>query len=260
MEMPLIRRRRALSSQDARDVRQRGHDDAKAFAKAIGLPRDYHNDPHQKKDVIDLSGDPHSVKSGQKKWQIFLYGLGRFQSDDAFRTMNGIGDILVECINSFQPSYDEYQKNKVDAKERLRDPMRRLASKLQDKARLRTFLNKSLFDGGEGYYLTIKHDGHFHVFWGKEVVKVLSDNLEVCNSRAISAGQFPEQKVLFRYEGKNLGELEMRNDSRTHYREIRFNMLKPRVMALLFSKIVQVTGHNALVSSHGKATRRFWRW
>ena len=67
--------KRALSSADARWVRQRGHNDALEFALAIGLPRDYRNDPQAKKDVIDPSGDAHSVKSGEKKWQIFLYGL-----------------------------------------------------------------------------------------------------------------------------------------------------------------------------------------
>ena len=73
-----MRRKRALSSEDARRIRQRGHDDAKQFAQSIGLSSDYQNDIRAKKDVIDPSGDAHSVKSGEKKWQIFLYGLGRF--------------------------------------------------------------------------------------------------------------------------------------------------------------------------------------
>ena len=87
------RRKRGLNSEDARAVRQRGHDDALEFALAIGLTRDYQNNPQAKKDVIDLSGDAHSVKSGAKKWQIFLYGLGRFGSDDAFSVMNGLGEL-----------------------------------------------------------------------------------------------------------------------------------------------------------------------
>ena len=66
------RKKRALSSEDARNIRQRGYDDALEFALSIGLSSDYKNDPHAKKDVIDLSGDAHSVKSGEKKWQIFL--------------------------------------------------------------------------------------------------------------------------------------------------------------------------------------------
>lgn len=77
-------------------------------------------------------------------------------------------------------------------------------------------------------YLTVKQDGVFHVFLNRDVVDIFGNNLEVCNSRAISAGQMPEQKVLLRYKGKNLGELEMRNESEIHYREIRFNMVKQK--------------------------------
>lgn len=81
METPRIRKSRASSSDEARRYRQQGHDDALLFALSIGLNEDYKNDAKAKKDVIDLSGDAHSVKSGEKKWQIFLYGLNRFESD-----------------------------------------------------------------------------------------------------------------------------------------------------------------------------------
>ena len=183
---------RASSSDQARAYRQRGHDDARQFAHSIGLPNDYTNDPHAKKDVIDPSGDAHSVKSGLKKWQVFLYGLGRFWTDDAWGTMNGVGDLLAECINAFPTDFKAYQRNKPAAKERLRRPMRKIAELLQDKRRLRSFLNKSLFNGGEVNYLTVKHDGIFHVFLNQDVIQVFGDNLEVCNSRAITASQTPE--------------------------------------------------------------------
>ena len=254
------RRKRALSSNNARNIRQRGYDDAREFALSIGLSSDYKNDPRAKKDVIDPSGDAHSVKSGEKKWQIFLYGLERFWSDDAFGAMNGIGDLLAECINAFPPTFPAYQRNKTAAKERLRRPMRELAELLQEKRRLRAFLNKSLFNAGEVNYLTVKHEGVFHVFLNQDVIKVFSDNLEVCNSRALSAGQMPEQKVLFRYNGLNLGELEMRNDSETHYREVRFNMIKPKVMGLLFAKIPFIQAFSEVVWIYGNASKRFGRW
>ena len=254
------RRKRALSSEDARYIRQRGHDDAREFAHAIGLPSEYKNVPHAKKDVIDQSGDAHSVKSGEKKWQIFLYGLGRFWTNDVFGAMNGIGDALADCINAFPSGFRAYQRNKAAAKERLRRPMRRLAELLQDKRRLRAFLDKSLFNAGEVNYLTVKHEGIFHVFLNQDVVQVFGDNLEVCNSRARTVGQTPEQKVLFRYNGLNLGELEMRNDSEIHYREVRFNMIKPKVMELLFAKIPLVKEFNDKVWIYGKASKRFGRW
>ena len=254
------RRSRASSSDQARAYRQAGHNDARQFAYSIGLPTDYKNDPHAKKDVIDPSGDAHSVKSGQKKWQIFLYGLGRFWTDDAWGTMNGIGDLLAECINAFPTDFKAYQRNKPAAKERLRRPMKKIAELLQDKRRLRSFLNKSLFNGGEVNYLTVKHEGIFHVFLNQDVIQEFGDNLEVCNSRAITASQTPEQKVLFRYNGLNLGELEMRNDSEVHYREVRFNMIKPKAMDLLFTKIPLSLTFNEIVRVYGNANKRFGHW
>ncbi|MEK7353943.1 MAG: hypothetical protein AABZ77_05500 [Chloroflexota bacterium] len=254
------RRSRASSPDQARAYRQAGHDNARQFAHSIGLPDDYKNDPHAKKDVIDPSGDAHSVKSGQKKWQIFLYGLGRFWSDDAWGTMNGVGDLLAECINAFPTDFKAYQRNKPAAKERLRRPMKKIAELLQDKRRLRSFLNKSLFNGGEVNYLTVKHEESFHVFLNQDVIQVFGDNLEVCNSRAITRNQTPEQKVLFRYKGLNLGELEMRNDSEVHYREVRFNMIKPKAMDLLFTKIPLSQSFNEVVRVYGNANKRFGHW
>ena len=104
--------KRGLSSEDARKVRQKGHDDAYEFAMLIGLENDYQNDIVAKKDVIDLSGDAHSVKSGNKKWQLFLYGINRFRNDDFFQTMNGIGQLLIKCIEAFPEKFDDYTKNR----------------------------------------------------------------------------------------------------------------------------------------------------
>lgn len=255
-----IRRRRALSSENARIVRQRGHNDAHEFALSIGLLKGYSNDVLAKKDVIDPSGDAHSVKSGVKKWQVFLYGQTRFESDSAFQTMNGIGALLVECINAFPSSFDEYQKHKDKAKQKLRKPMVELANRLQHRNRLCAFLSKSLFNYGEVSYLTVKQDNKFHVFWYQDVVDTIADNVEVCNSRAITVTQVPEQKVLFRYNGINLGELEMRNDSPIHYRQIRFNMIKPVVMELLFTKIERTGLYNKSVLMYGKTPKKFGRW
>ncbi len=254
------RRSRASSSDQARAYRLLGHEDARQFAHSIGLPDDYKNDPHAKKDVIDPSGDAHSVKSGRKKWQVFLYRLGRFWTDDAWGTMNGVGDLLAECINAFPTDFKAYQRNKPPAKERLRRPMKKIAESLQDKRRLRSFLNKSLFNGGEVNYLTVKHEGIFHVFLNQDVIQALSENLEVCNSRAITKNQTPEQKVLFKYNGLNLGELEMRNDSEKHYREVRFNMIKPKAMELLFTKIPLTLTFSEIVRVYGNANKRFGRW
>jgi hypothetical protein len=109
---PKIRKSRASSSKDAREYRQRGYDDALEFAKLIGMEKDYINDLKAKKDVIDPSGDTHSVKGGVKKWQIFLYGRGRFESDITFRVMNGIGEILINALMRFQKAFQNIRETR----------------------------------------------------------------------------------------------------------------------------------------------------
>lgn len=251
---------RGLSSEAARIIRQRGHDDAMEFALAIGLNIDYRRDPQAKKDVIDPSGDAHSVKGGVKKWQVFLYGRNRFYKDEFFQVMNGIGDILISCIDSFPATYQAYQRNKQQYKEALRQHMVALKEKLQQPNRLKALISKSMFNGGEVDYLTVKEGGVFHVFWGRQVIEVFVDNVDVVNSRAISSHQTPEQKVIFKYEGFNLGEIEMRNDSPIHYREIRFNMVKPRFMKLIFDNIQEKSKYNEFVYVYGDAINKFGKW
>ena len=171
-----------------------------------------------------------------------------------------MGKILIDCIKSFPNSFNKYQDNKAEAKERLRPHMVALADKLQDKHRLKAFISKSIFNAGEVNYLTVYDDNKFHVFWGKEVVNIMTDNLEVSNSQARQSGQFPEQKVILKYKGVNLGEVEMRNDSQIHYREIRFNMIKPKAMKLLYDKITLKQNYNDDVIMYGEAIKHFGRW
>ena len=246
---------RGSSPEQARTVRQRGHDNALRFALSIGMESDYRNDPRAKKDVIDPSGDAHSLKSGAKKWQIFLYGRNRFETDDGFQALNGVGALLIHCIDTFPPRFEDYKGNEEPSKQRLRTPMRELKDRFQRKALLRAFLMKSIFNGGEVNYLTALHNDRYHVFLNYDVVRVMGDAFEVTNSR----GNTPEQKVLFRHQGYNVAELEMRNDSPTHYQEIRFNMIVPKAMELLFT-IEPSRAFSEDVLVYGSAIRTFGNW
>ncbi len=251
--------KRWLNSDDARKVRQQWHDDALEFALSIWLNQDYKNDQKAKKDVIDPSWDAHSVKSGEKKWQIFLYWVSRFELDEAFAAMNWVWQILINCINAFPLKFSDYEKNKIEYKEKLREYMRALKERLSLPMRLKAFLWKAMFNGWEVDYLTIKDWWVFHIFYYKDVITVLSDNFEVQNSQARSIWQFPEQKVILRYNGNNVWEIEMRNDSETHYREIRFNMMKVKFMKLIFEKIKNKSKFCDNVFVYWEATKRFWR-
>ena len=192
---------------------------------------------------------------------MFLYGRNRFLNDDGFQALNGIGSLLVHCIDAFPPRYEDYEGNKAAAKERLKTPMRELKDRLQRKALLRAFLKKSLFNGGEVNYLTIKEDGVYHVYWNEDVTRIMADVFVVENSKARQAGQFDDQKVLFKYEDINAGELEMRNDGPGgHYAEVRFNMNKGPCVQLLKSAEFEECLHTSEITSYGQATRNFWKW
>jgi len=77
-----------MTSEQAKEVRQRGHEDAKEFAIRLGIGREFRSDPQAKKDVIDTQGLSYSVKSGVKKWQIFLYSRKRFENNTEFQATN----------------------------------------------------------------------------------------------------------------------------------------------------------------------------
>ncbi|MYA30654.1 MAG: hypothetical protein F4Y31_05400 [Gammaproteobacteria bacterium] len=252
--------RRGGTPEQGRAYRERGIQAAKRFALLLGLPRDYERDLKAKKDVIDPAGDAHSVKAGRGKWQVFLYRRNRFLTDDGFQTLNGIGGLLVHCIDAFPERFEEYQANKTAAKEVLKYPMRELKDRFQRKVLVRGFLRKAVFNGTEVNYLTIWHDGAYHVYWSDDVVRIMGDGFNVENSKARHAGQFDDQKVLFRHAGRNVGELEMRNSSAGHYREVLFNINKGPFMALLEEAALETRIFSPEIIVYGQAINKFGRW
>lgn len=133
--------------------------------------------------------------------------------------------------------------------------MRDIKDRLQRKALLRAFLNKSIFNGGEVNYLSVLFGDSFHVFRNTDVIKVLGDELVVENNST-------EQKVVFRHGGIIFGELEMRCESEKHYQQVRFNMLIAKIMPILIGKItpdvVSEISENIIV--YGKARNTLGNW
>lgn len=249
-------RKRAMTSEQASQVKRQGHLDARIFAEALGIGKEFSSEPQAKKDVIDKNGYSYSVKSGQKKWQIFLYGESRFKNDYIFQAMNGLGDIFLSCIESFPRSRSEYLENKEKYKIELSRHMVKLCDKLRNKKLLRSFLDKSIFNSGEVDFLAIKQGDIFHIFLNRDVVEVLSSNIEVENSRARGKNQYDNQKVVFKVNNKTLGEIEMRNDSELHYREIKFWLFKNQTLALLVNNIKRSEELNKNVIIFGRAIKK----
>jgi len=249
-------KKKAMTSERARYVRRKGHADAKEFAELLGIGKEYKSDPHAKKDVIDLEGHSYSVKSGEKKWQIFLYGKTRFEEDYTFKGMNGISELFLQCIESFPGQRIDYLRNKELYKKNLQKPMSKLCQKLKKKRLLAAFIDKSMFNSGEVDFLVIKEKEIFHIFWSRDVVDVLTNNYVVENSKARLKNQFDKQKVIFKVSGKTHGEIEMRNDSDVHYREVKFWLDKKATFDLLKSQIKKVKIFTSRIIVYGKSINK----
>jgi len=241
-------KKKAMSSEKASYVKRKGHEDAREFAESLGIGKEYKSEPQAKKDVIDSEGNSYSVKSGEKKWQIFLYGKKRFEEDYVFGGIDNLGDLFLKCINAFPENRNEYLRNKDKYKRELQPHMRELCQKLKNKKILKAFIDKAMFNSGEVNFLVIKEQGKFYVFWSRDVVEILSNHYEVENSKARAKNQFDDQKVVFKVsekrDGKDVkrthGEIEVRNDSEIHYREIKFWLDKKLTFNLLISNTKKI--------------------
>ncbi len=215
-----------------------------------------------KKDVIDKSHRFHSVKGG-KWWQIFLYRRSHWEKNTVFRGLGNIAQIMIECLDAFPPSRDDYVEAKDKHKELLREPMRNLLAELRNEDIFPAFLSKGIFNDGEVDYLTIRRsDEVFHVFEKSDVITSLVKAFELRNSMARTSDQRGEQKVIFRADrgdGRivNAGEIEVRNDSATHYREMKCRFNGDLIYSLLTREMPDKVSKHEKVIAYGKAIKSF---
>jgi len=73
------------------------------------------------------------------------------------------------------------------------------------------------------------------------------------------SGQVDDQKVTFKFNdgGTTIGEIEMRNDSDVHYREVKFWMDREKTLDLLRLKINTKKSIGDKIITYGKARTRF---
>ena len=136
----------------------------------------------------------------------------------------------------------------IESKTKLEQTTLSICNKLEDKDYLRNFLGEALFNNAEVEFLAIKdstynNDGLFKVFAKEDVLDILSERFLPAVS---TAGRVPEdynvagQKTLLKYQKtngtlKNIVEIEIRNDSSLHYRQVRFNMYSKDALCLLLN-------------------------
>lgn len=223
-----------------------GHRREAAFAKHIG-GEVVGQASKTKADVKDQKNRTYTVKSGDW-WQIMLYRKRRILEDKGFATVKSVQNRLIDCLDVFPESRETYKQDKLLYKNRLSPCMRALRDALREGDNVKQFFNIAMFDCNV-HFLTIvaKNDsgdtGPFHVFSKGDVLNILGD-FEAVNSIQKGRDSVAEQKVLFRYKEPermivekigpqikfkdgfsiNICELELRNDSDTHYREMKLRM------------------------------------
>jgi hypothetical protein len=267
---------RGSTSAQASEYKLKGHADELIFSNLIG-GKVKTDATTGKADVIGPDEKVYTVKGGQIKWQIFLYGYERFKTDKEFQNLNGIGKLILECLDSFPVQYRNYELDKNLCKEilkshslshpklgalkdidklkqiipneniyfnsklKLKIATKKLRDQLAKDDNLKLFLNKSIFNSSEVDRIAIKKGSVFLVFEKEDVLKILSKNLLIENS--VSGNRKTDlnidgQKVIMKTT-VNIIEIEIRNDSDKHYRQVRFNMNKVKALQLLEENCIQ---------------------
>ena len=253
--------KRAMPSRVASYKKRNGHINERCFADLIG--GEVVGGKTDKTDVIDPAGNTYSVK-GAKWWQIFLYVRQRFVDNTEFRDIGNVADLIIDCLDAFPASREEYEADKVTAKLRLQQPMRLLKDEIHKPTIFPQLLRKGIFDGNEVDFLAILpleisggniplEQKHFHIFHSSDVVDLLSTKLDVQNSRARRRGQMDAQKVIFRYRNRNVGEIEIRTDSKVHYRQAKWRFNALSILGLLRSNLESTLVEDSQVSVYGSA-------
>jgi hypothetical protein len=261
---------RGSTSSQARAYKKAGHANENNFGSIIGGTNEGLN-PQGKTDWKDSDNRTYTVKTGHgcKKWQVFLYGFERISNDEDFSQMGRVGNLLVSALNSFPKLYSNYLEDKVKVKEFLqtliaddrsglsllsdvREKFEGRNSYLDSKLALskvtselskelseleirKAFLRKSMFNNTEVEFLAISQPSSFEIYPRELVVESFGNRLTP--STSVSGNNpldlnVPGQKILLK-GSRNIVEIEIRNDSEKHYREVRFNMLTAPAIQIL---------------------------
>ncbi|MBM3254079.1 MAG: hypothetical protein FJZ16_07495 [Candidatus Omnitrophica bacterium] len=236
-----------MSSEKARRVKTRGHKKEYIYATLIGGkvikgPR--------KADVMDSRGKIHSLKGGGEikggegrkgKWQIFLHKASKFKKNTGFYGR----DIFVKILKSYPKDYDDYQRQKERTKSKIIPYMKELRKYLTSYRKKYNFLDKAFFEKKVDYFV-IYHEDTFYIYDRNEISKVFTKVLSVENNSTF-------QKVVFKYNDRIIGEIEVRTTDDGKYPSMLFNMLKLRAVDLLEKEIPKIEKLNPNLYTCGKA-------
>jgi hypothetical protein len=139
----------------------------------------------------------------------------------------------------------------ISSKMKLQKVTEEFAANLNDKANLRKFLEKSMFDNDSCQKFIVVKNNKVHIFEKQHVLDTLTsalsadvssagrrkDDYNVGGQKVVLKADFTTRPTQKNPEGSvktnNVLEVEIRNDSAQHYREVRLNLLGAKAFALL---------------------------
>lgn len=223
-----------------------------------------------KTDVVDSYDGRHSVKSGKRSWQVFLYAESRLNSNTILQGIGNVATLLGNCLRVFPDTRETMISNREYYKQALQKPMRELSAELQKASIFNAFWHKALFNG-EVEYLGIlpptfdpstakMAEKYFHVFDSDEVIKTICANTVADNSKQYNKTQTPAQKVIFPTQLKEnnksviLGKIEIRTDPK-NYRLAKMWIRPDRAFTLLTDHLLPTNHPHSQITAYGKAKR-----
>ena len=158
----------------------------------------------------------------------------------------GNSTIISQVIVEQNKKIDDYIfKNKensyLNSKLKLPVVTKKMKEKFGEENQIRTFLEKGIFRNDEVDKLVVKEEKNFLIFDKKDVLDIFEESLEAKNSiagRRIDDINIGGQKTILKHK-TNICELEIRNDSIEHYRQVRFNMKRKKALILLNQKCTE---------------------
>jgi len=290
-----INRRRAPSTEISREKKLGGHQREDDYALLIGgkvikgvqkgdvedQNEELHSVKSGKKWQVFLYG--YNRISSSKHLNILLPCLDAFPIDSsqyfkdrekciAFKEnyVQNYGKEATKSLSNHDVAKKVGANSYIDSKNKLNNSTILVSTKLKNKIDLRNFLQEALFNNNDVQFLVVKDttyikDELFKVFSKKDVLDILSKNLFPSTS---IAGRVPEdynvagQKTLLCYKNtkgvsKNIVEIEIRNDSSTHFRQVRFNMYSKDTLFLLLNNNMPSKSYKQNVLIYGEAIEKF---
>jgi hypothetical protein len=233
--MESTHKKKAMSSEKASKVKTDGHTNEDDFAKLI--PGSAVIKGTGKTDVQYKSFN-FSLKKICKRIQMALYT----QNSKNWLESSPSSQACKRCLEIYPKTFEEYKANKTYYKDLLREKMIQLKDHLSVLENLREYLSLIMFKNEEVNFLVMKDKEQQYIYYFEDVLNTLLENVEVFNSKALKAGDVPEQKVIIKCRNEknvlsNLFEIEVRNSSDQHYAEMLCVCNRDKLFELLNSHL-----------------------